>query len=73
MTVNTKQSSALLHATLLALQGLKYMMKEEGIRGMFKGNGTNCVRIIPNAALKFLTYEQLTRCGLAFHSFPSAL
>jgi solute carrier family 25 phosphate transporter 23/24/25/41 len=42
-------------------QGLKYMMKEEGMRGMFKGNGTNCVRIIPNAALKFLTYEQLTR------------
>ncbi|CAL5222933.1 g5368 [Coccomyxa viridis] len=42
-------------------QGLKYMAKEEGIRGMFRGNWTNCVRIIPNSAVKFLTYEQLSR------------
>ena len=45
------------------LQGLKHMGKEEGIRGMFRGNWTNCVRIIPNSAVKFLTYEQLSRCG----------
>lgn len=44
------------------MQGLKYMSKEEGIRGMFRGNWTNCVRIIPNSAVKFLTYEQLSRC-----------
>ena len=43
------------------VQGLKYMAKEEGIRGMFRGNWTNCVRIIPNSAVKFLTYEQLSR------------
>ncbi|KAK9836550.1 hypothetical protein WJX74_002900 [Apatococcus lobatus] len=42
-------------------QGLKYMAKEDGFRGMMKGNGTNCVRIIPNQAVKFLTYEQLNR------------
>ena len=45
----------------MALQGLKYMSKEEGIRGMFRGNWTNCIRIIPNSAVKFLTYEQLSR------------
>ena len=39
------------------------MSKSEGIRGMFRGNWTNCVRIIPNSAVKFLTYEQLCRCG----------
>ena len=38
------------------------MAKNEGIRGMFRGNWTNCIRIIPNSAIKFLTYEQLTRC-----------
>ncbi|KAK9845649.1 hypothetical protein WJX84_001051, partial [Apatococcus fuscideae] len=42
-------------------QGLKYMAKEDGFRGMMKGNGTNCIRIIPNQAVKFLTYEQLNR------------
>lgn len=58
------------HATRVALpgshnlnptQGLMHMWKTDGMRGMFKGNGTNCVRIIPNSAVKFLTYEQLSR------------
>ena len=43
------------------VQGLKHMAQEDGFRGMMKGNGTNCVRIIPNQAVKFLTYEQLNR------------
>eukprot|EP00891_Asterochloris_glomerata_P009607 jgi/Astpho2/9607/Aster-03879 len=42
-------------------QGLVIMGKRDGLRGMFKGNGTNCVRIIPNSAVKFMTYEQLSR------------
>lgn len=37
------------------------MWRSEGIRGLFKGNGLNCIRIIPNSAIKFLTYEQLSR------------
>ena len=45
------------------------MAREEGLRGMFKGNWTNCVRIVPNSAVKFLTYEQLSRqaCSLIVH------
>jgi len=42
-------------------QGLIHMAKTEGIRGMMKGNGANCVRIIPNSAVKFLTYEHISR------------
>lgn len=42
-------------------QGLVHMARTEGIRGMFKGNGANCVRIIPNSAAKFFTYEHLSR------------
>lgn len=42
-------------------QGLMHMAKTEGMRGMMKGNWTNCVRIIPNSAMKFFTYEQLSR------------
>jgi len=33
---------------------------------MFKGNGANCLRIVPNSAVKFLTYEQTTRVWMNF-------
>ncbi|CAH2069264.1 unnamed protein product [Thlaspi arvense] len=39
------------------VQGLKYIWRTEGIRGLFKGNGTNCARIVPNSAIKFFSYE----------------
>jgi solute carrier family 25 phosphate transporter 23/24/25/41 len=42
-------------------QGMSHMWRGDGLRGLFKGNGLNCIRIIPNSAIKFLTYEQLTR------------
>jgi hypothetical protein len=58
---------------LLLLQGLVHMAKTEGVRGMMKGNWTNCVRIIPNSAMKFFTYEQLTRCGSAAAAAAAAL
>ncbi|WRX17514.1 Mitochondrial substrate/solute carrier - like 10 [Theobroma cacao] len=41
--------------------GLKYIWKTEGFRGMFKGNGTNCARIIPNSAVKFFSYEEASK------------
>lgn len=40
------------------VHGLKYIWATEGITGFFKGNGTNCARIIPNSAVKFYSYEQ---------------
>lgn len=42
-------------------QGLIHIAKTEGIKGMMKGNGANCVRIIPNSAVKFLAYEHISR------------
>lgn len=48
----------------LPLQGCKHMYRKEGIKGMFQGNGTNCVRIVPNSAVKFLAYEQISRYSL---------
>lgn len=44
-----------------AMQGLVHMARTEGLNGMMKGNWTNCVRIIPNSAVKFFMYEQLSR------------
>lgn len=55
------------------VQGLKYIWKTEGFRGMFKGNGTNCARIIPNSAVKFFSYEQASKYALhniCFFFFP---
>ncbi|KAK9143938.1 hypothetical protein Syun_013338 [Stephania yunnanensis] len=43
------------------VQGLKYIWRTEGFRGLFKGNGTNCARIIPNSAVKFFSYEEAAR------------
>ncbi|CAM6027835.1 unnamed protein product [Sphagnum balticum] len=48
----------------ILLQGLKSIWKSEGIHGFFKGNGTNCARIIPNSAVKFYSYEQASKCVL---------
>lgn len=42
-------------------QGLVHMARTEGVRGMMKGNFANCIRITPNSAVKFFTYEQITR------------
>jgi len=49
------------------IQGLKYIWRTEGLRGMFKGNGTNCARIVPNSAVKFFSYEEASKYVLGFH------
>ncbi|KAF7793775.1 hypothetical protein EIP86_004896 [Pleurotus ostreatoroseus] len=37
------------------------MWREEGFRGFMRGNGINCLRIIPYSAVQFTTYEQLKK------------
>ncbi|XP_062074522.1 mitochondrial adenine nucleotide transporter ADNT1-like [Humulus lupulus] len=49
------------------VQGLKYIWNTEGLRGLFKGNGTNCARIVPNSAVKFYSYEQASKGILWFY------
>jgi solute carrier family 25 phosphate transporter 23/24/25/41 len=36
---------------------LARMWKEEGWRGYMRGNGTNCVRIVPYSAVQFGAYS----------------
>ncbi|KAG9134071.1 hypothetical protein Leryth_004760 [Lithospermum erythrorhizon] len=43
------------------VQGLQYIWRNEGFRGLFKGNGANCARIVPNSAVKFFSYEQASK------------
>ncbi|XP_038681998.1 LOW QUALITY PROTEIN: mitochondrial adenine nucleotide transporter ADNT1 [Tripterygium wilfordii] len=49
------------------VQGLKYIWKAEGFCGLFKGNGTNCARIVPNSAVKFFSYEQASKAILLLY------
>ncbi|KAL3519749.1 hypothetical protein ACH5RR_017898 [Cinchona calisaya] len=37
---------------------LKKLMRHEGVKGFYKGNGASVLRIVPYAALHFMTYEQ---------------
>jgi solute carrier family 25 (mitochondrial phosphate transporter), member 23/24/25/41 len=38
-------------------KGLKKMWKEEGWKGLMRGNGTNCIRIVPYSAVQFGSYN----------------
>ncbi|KAJ7925271.1 mitochondrial carrier domain-containing protein [Mycena leptocephala] len=42
-------------------RSLVRMWKEEGMRGFMRGNGINCIRIVPYSAVQFTTYEQLKK------------
>lgn len=42
------------------------MWKEEGWRGFMRGNGTNCVRIVPYSACQFAAYTTYKRVRLFF-------
>ncbi|CEP21543.1 unnamed protein product [Cyberlindnera jadinii] len=35
------------------------MYKEEGVKGLFRGNGLNCVRIFPYSAVQFFVYQRI--------------
>ncbi|KAL2346561.1 hypothetical protein Fmac_000561 [Flemingia macrophylla] len=39
-------------------QSLNKILKHEGFQGLYKGNGASVIRIVPYAALHFMTYER---------------
>ncbi|RDB16895.1 hypothetical protein Hypma_002425 [Hypsizygus marmoreus] len=42
-------------------RSLARMWSEEGFKGFMRGNGINCLRIVPYSAVQFTTYEQLKK------------
>ncbi|KAF8232189.1 mitochondrial carrier [Tricholoma matsutake] len=42
-------------------RSLMRMWNEEGFKGFMRGNGINCLRIVPYSAVQFTTYEQLKK------------
>ncbi|ERN15340.1 graves disease carrier protein isoform X1 [Amborella trichopoda] len=49
--------------SLGVFRSLKKLLKNEGVLGFYKGNSASVLRIIPYAALHFMTYEQY-RCWI---------
>jgi solute carrier family 25 phosphate transporter 23/24/25/41 len=44
-------------------KALAKMWREEGWRGFMRGNGTNCIRIVPYSAVQFGSYNFYKRVG----------
>ncbi|KEY66716.1 hypothetical protein S7711_06764 [Stachybotrys chartarum IBT 7711] len=51
-------------------QALGKMWREEGWRGFMRGNGTNCIRIVPYSAVQFSSYNFYKRS--IFEPHPNA-
>ena len=46
-------------------KGLVKIWREEGFRGMMRGNGINCLRIVPYSAVQFGSYNFYKRVRLS--------
>lgn len=43
------------------IQTLKLIFYEEGIKGLYGGMGAHLLRVVPNAAIMFMTYETVVK------------
>lgn len=47
------------HSDINIVGGFKKMISEGGVRSLWRGNGTNVIKIAPESAAKFAAYEQV--------------
>ena len=44
-------------AKVSILKNLKQIFRQEGLRGMFSGNLTNCIRVVPKSGIQFMAFN----------------
>lgn len=54
-------------------QALAKMWREEGWRGFMRGNGTNCIRIVPYSAVQFSSYNFYKRVSPSDSLAPAGM
>ena len=42
------------------ISGYRYLIEEGGVKSLWRGNGMNVVKIIPETALRFAVYEEVS-------------
>jgi len=46
---------------LSIIDAMKYMLREGGVKGLWRGNGLNVIKIAPESALKYQAYDDMKR------------